>query len=596
MMKSVQWRTRGVVLGAAMAAVAGSAHAQWISFTDETAARLQLSTIPNGDDQEKDFGIGDFNKDGWVDLVVVRKRPFSNQGPRQDVLLMNEQGVLVDRTTELASGFLSASTDARDVAVVDVNNDGWLDLAIANTFGQQPSLYLNLGEDDQGNWMGFDNQSFRIDPLDPPPGGAPLTFCAIWAGDVNNDGWVDLYMASYSPGGGTTTDRLLMNDGTGHFIDETASRLGNRANSAFGTSAEFGDFNNDGFLDIIKTTTLYSVSPWGDLGQFILYNDGTGHFTQIEWQELSTSSPYMMTSGDLNGDGIPDVYSVQDGQDRTHISTGMGGQYEVNYSASNLTQSPRTTGFGGNVRMIDVDGDGDLDVAVSPVDVDIANCDFGGEIALLRNNGSGQLSDPWSQDQNFHLRPHDFAFVDLNNDGCLDMVLGLCEGYRVFMRENCPAAPAPAALTDFSILFGTLVSGDLDALRESDNVYVTARSRFGFTAIEPNVLEVRVDATSQSVTASNMDLRFETWVNSPNMVAKIRLRNWTNNALVAVGEFPMPWSVEEVHVMENITDPSRFVRGSDGAVEMRIKHVAPTVFTALGFTTRLDETAILITP
>lgn len=586
--------SRFVLAGAGCLACAGMTQAQWISFTDETGSRLQLSTVPVGDDQEKDFAVGDFDKDGWMDVVVVRKRPFSNQGPRQDVLLMNEQGVLVDRTTELASGFLSSFTDARDVVVVDVDNDGWDDLAIANTFGQQPTLYMNLGNDGKGNWQGFDNQSFRLEELDPPPGGAPLTFCAIWAGDANNDGWMDLYMSSYSPGGGTTTDRLLMNDGSGHFTDETETRLGNRANSAFGTSAEFRDFNNDGFFDIIKTTTLYGVSPWGEIGQFILYNDGSGDFRQISWQELSTSSPYMVTSGDLNGDGIPDVYSVQDGQDRTHLSTGMGGQYDVNYNSSNISQSPRTDGFGGNVKMIDIDGDGDLDVGVSPVDVDIANCDFGGEFALLRNNGSGQLTDPWSSDQNIHVRPHDFAYIDIDNDGCLDIFMGLCEGWRVFMRDNCPTTFL-ADLDSYNIVFGSLISGDLDSLRESDNDKLLARSIFGFSALEPDIMEISIMASSPATSAADLDLRIESSINTPNSVATIRLRNWNNNVLVTVDQYTIPLN-DGVRDIENVSNPTRFVRGSDGAVELRIKHVAPAVFSALGFTSRLDETAIFITP
>ena len=45
--------------------------------------------------------------------------------------------------------------------------------------------------------------------------------------------------------------------------------------------------------------------------------------------------------------------------------------------------------------------------------------------------------------QNFHLDPHDFGFIDVNNDGCLDLFMGLCTGWAVFVQTNCPPPPCP---------------------------------------------------------------------------------------------------------------------------------------------------------
>ncbi len=66
------------------------ASGQWVDFTDRTSSRLSLSTISISDADEKDIAVGDLNRDGLTDVVVVRKAPFSNPGARQDVLLMNE--------------------------------------------------------------------------------------------------------------------------------------------------------------------------------------------------------------------------------------------------------------------------------------------------------------------------------------------------------------------------------------------------------------------------------------------------------------------------------------------------------------------------
>lgn len=583
-----------MLLGTAGALLlAGAADAQWISFSEETDARLSLDTVGINDDQEKDIAFVDFDQDGWLDAVVVRKRPFSNAGARQDVLLMNEDGVLVDRTAELAGGFIASHTDARDVVPIDCNNDGWMDIAICNTFGEQPSFYLNLGEDGQGNWLGLDDQSDRIEELEPPDGGQLLTFCAIWAADLNNDGWDDLYMSSYSPGGGTTTDRMLINDGAGNYFDETEARIGNRANSAFGTSAELHDFNEDGWIDVIKTTTLYGVSPWNEIGQFIVWNDGTGHFTDITYQELNTSSPYMMTVGDVNNDDIYDVYSVQDGQDRVHLSQGMDGEHEVDYSTFDLQQSPHTTGFGGNVRLIDMDDDGDLDAGVSPVDVDIANCDFGGEFALLQNPGNGQLFDPWGSDQNIHERPHDISYFDINNDGCVDLLMGLCVGWRVFIQEGC-ATSQLAPLTDYDLVRGVHTGGDLAEMEQSDDQRFTTLSVPGFLAFEPNIMELRVGADSPVTSVSDLELSIESSSNTPNVEAKISMRNWNNNNVVELAVFDVMLT-DSVEVLDDISNPNRFVRNSDGRVEVTVKHVAPVIFTANGFTSRQDLIEVVVT-
>jgi hypothetical protein len=87
---------------AAAACLAGNASAQsWVTFSNQTASRLVASpALVVGDNLEKDFATGDFDRDGDVDVICARKFPGSIEGGRAELLLMNEDGVLVDRTSE----------------------------------------------------------------------------------------------------------------------------------------------------------------------------------------------------------------------------------------------------------------------------------------------------------------------------------------------------------------------------------------------------------------------------------------------------------------------------------------------------------------
>ena len=416
---------------------ATAAQAQWVSFSDDTGTRLSLQAFidnpggnPMQDDEEKDVGVGDLDKDGDDDIIVVRKKPFSNPGARQDILLMNNGGNLIDETAALAPGFLTDLTDARDVVIADFDGDTWPDVVIAVTFNDTPKFYRNLGESG-GRWQGLVDESGRL------PAMAPLLICAVWAGDVTDDGALDIYFSNYEPNGGTK-DYLLINDGSGNFSDQTAARLGNFANVAFGTSAEIHDVDNDGDNDIIKISTLYSAPPFG-VGQFILFNDGNGVFDNIPFQTMPTASPYMFAAGHLNGDNMIDFLQVGDTQDFTAITTSIVPDSNLNFNTQNLSPSPRTSGFGGNTKLADIDGDGDLDAAIAPVDVDIANCPNPGDLALVQNNGNGQMSDPWASnnDQNFHVGAHDYGFLDVNSDGCLDLFTAKCVGWNVFIQDSC---------------------------------------------------------------------------------------------------------------------------------------------------------------
>ncbi|MCZ4408989.1 FG-GAP-like repeat-containing protein [Cryomorphaceae bacterium 1068] len=404
----------------------------WLTFDVETDERLTLSSVAASDDEEKDFAVGDLNNDGLADVICVRKEPFSDpeEPAKTALLLINQNGVLVDETASMAPGFISTPTFGRHVIAHDMDDDGWLDVIIANTFEQQPMYYANLGEDGNGDWLGLQDQSATRFPLLTED---DILMCAVQAGDLDGDNDDDLYFVNYKQGGGSAKDFLLINDGNGNFTNESQSRLGDLRNSAFGTAVELEDMDGDSDLDIVKVSTLFQVTPFNDNGVFVLFNDGTGNFTN--WQNVAPFSPYMISIDDFDGNGFNDVFVVDDGQD--YIIQVTGAVVDVSCTTTRIDVVNGSGGFGGNVEKADLDLDGDMDLIVSDVDVDIPPCNSGRELKILRNNG-GTFTQMFNNDfQAWATNSYDIAIADFNGDGLFDFINGKCEGYEVVMNNSC---------------------------------------------------------------------------------------------------------------------------------------------------------------
>jgi hypothetical protein len=426
-----------LLLGGSILAPRAAAGGDWVTFIDETSTRIVADpSVGVSDVEEKDLVVGDVDQDGDDDLIVVRKLPFSVAGPRRNVLFMNENGVMTDRTDTLAPDFLDL-TDDREVALADVDGDGWLDIITGGTFEEQPRILMNLGET-AGAWQGFQYQANRLPVLMSATDNGPK-FCGLGVGDVTGNGRPDLYFADYE---NDMEDRLLINDGSGFFSDETAARTDTiMVDSTFGTDADIADMNGDGWLDIIKNNA--SGSGGASKGSapspaiLILYNDGAANPGVFSTFDVPYSqAPYMVAVADFTQDGRLDLFVVDDGQDRYLINTGNDGDDHAQFSENLVGPSPNTSGFGGNVSFADLDNDGVLDILVSDVDTDISGCSR--RLVLLQGQGTppnisyadplAGASRPWTPQGTF-----DVQAMHINNDGVLDLWIGTCTGTKVFM-------------------------------------------------------------------------------------------------------------------------------------------------------------------
>ncbi len=442
---------------AALSALA-SAQSPWLSFTQDNSRISAAPGVSTSDPEEKDYYVGDVDNDGDPDLVCVRKQPFTTAGPETNVLFINENGVLTDRTATHANksdvpgdqGFLTATND-RDVELVDVDNDGWLDIVTATTLGggqpqhiSHPRVYMNLGAPG-GTWLGFEHQAARF-PQFFTTGGTPTCpkFCGMSSGDLTGDGFADLYFSDYDTGSscaGDLNDRLMINDGTGHFVDESALRMTPAMlESAFGTSAQIADFNMDGKLDIMKSDNSGKVQ--------ISYQDPNNPGTFDTVDNVNSGATYHASSPDLNGDGRPDLLVSDDGDDKHIYNMGTDVFGRAIWSVAQTFIGP-DLGFASDNYGYDMDNDGHVDSVFADVDVDIGGCNrrmqifrnLGGAVGSVRQmreeTGAG-----WVSAQGFSANDlegmHDFAVLDLDGDGDKDLVLGRCSGMDVWMNNLDP--------------------------------------------------------------------------------------------------------------------------------------------------------------
>ncbi len=325
-------------------------------------------------------------------------------------------------------------------ATADYNNDGWLDLYVTESRKGEPNrLYRNNGS--ATSPISFTEVAVEAG-LANVNGDAGASMDAVW-GDYDNDGWVDLYLVRWG------YDSLFRNNGRGAdgqiTFSEVSQRLFRRSNGkpgidwANGNAANFLDFDLDGRLDIYVGNYFREVDLWDlkdtrilhesfetsrDGGRNFLYHqqdDGT--FSEIATQAGLADIGWTLAvgSGDLNGDGWPDIYGANDfGPDQLFLSGGDG-------SLRNATET--TLGFdtkkGMNVDFGDVDNDGWLDIYVTNITTD-SYLQEGN--MLWYNQGPLAGGDLALTDISWETGTHDGGwgwggkFFDHDNDGDLDIV------------------------------------------------------------------------------------------------------------------------------------------------------------------------------
>lgn len=300
----------------------------------------------------------DYDNDGNCDILVLRGAWLGEHGNHPNSLLKN-MGDGTFRDVTRSSGLLSLHP-TQTASWADVNNDGFLDVFIGNE-NHPCELFLNNGDGtftEHASEFGLGNITEFVKGV-------------VW-GDINNDGWMDLYISIL---GGK--NRLYKNDG-GSF-SEIADMAG-VGDPYYSFPCWFWDVNNDGFQDIFVSgydlrnlnnlAGDYALELQGENVQSakprLYLNKGDETFEEASIAFDISKTMYTMGGnfGDLDNDGFLDFYVGTGAPDfATVVPNRMfrnvnGEKFEEVTAAGNFGHIQK----GHGVAFADLDNDGDQDI------------------------------------------------------------------------------------------------------------------------------------------------------------------------------------------------------------------------------------------
>lgn len=370
----------------------------------------------------------DFNGDGLADIVVGAQAAASNVG-RAHIYYGSATGPASspDRTLQSPGG-ANGNFGTRVVSAGDVDGDGFADLAVyaPGAFGGGRVYWY------RGSASGI--SATPDGSLEPMVAGGYIGY-GLAAGDVNGDGYSDIVTGGTPPG--STNGGLLhvyFGGPSGPAAAPSVTRTSPAGNESFGYFVDVGDFDGDGFADVLASAHFHAT-----YGAVYMYRgNATG---------LASSPSTTMTSpdtsgalgqggvaavGDLNGDGRGDAVTSTYGSANDRVHVYYGGGAGLTSAPSLSISSPGGCCFGSVIPTAstrgDVNGDGYSDLVLGNFAYPASGADRQGRAYVFYGGSTGvagtpqvDLPNPDGTNAYFGLTT---SAADVDGDGFADVLVG----------------------------------------------------------------------------------------------------------------------------------------------------------------------------
>jgi tetratricopeptide (TPR) repeat protein len=293
----------------------------------------------------------DYNNDGCKDVLVLRGGWEVAQ--RNSLLRNNCNGTFTDVTVE--AGLDLPATATQTAAWTDVNNDGLLDLFIGNE-DRASQLFLNRG----GTRFEDISHAAHVDRL---------SFVkAVTAGDFDNDGWPDLYLSNYD---GPNILYRNNHDNTFTDVSQKAGAPGSGRGFAAWFFDYDNDgwpdlFATSYFMSTDETARTYLSLPHNATTLKLYRNLGNGTFRDVT-VEVGLDKVFMPMGsnfGDIDNDGFLDIYLGMGTPSYASVAPHVLLRNKAGKSFVDVTASSGTGELhkGHGIAFVDLDNDGDEDI------------------------------------------------------------------------------------------------------------------------------------------------------------------------------------------------------------------------------------------